>query len=350
MLYFYPGPSKLYPQIRGYLADAYDSGILSMNHRSPDFVSITQSVVSLLKVKLHIPKDYSIFFVSSATESWEIIAQSLVQKGSLHIFNGAFGQKWAEYSHKIHQKSSLFPYNLQQALDVGKLPDSNAFEVICLTHNETSNGTQLDRQMIKAVSEKYQNKIIAVDATSSMAGVALDWENADVWFASVQKCFGMPAGLGLMVCSPKVLAYAQQINDRKYYNSLLFLAETMQNFQTNYTPNVLSIYLLNRILSEIDDIKTVGERTERNAKNWYNFLEKHGFDILVKNPKVRSSTVITINDEETFIKNIKEKAKKAGIILGNGYGVWKNTTFRIANFPAITDDEIEQCRFFLQSI
>ncbi|TAH21726.1 MAG: alanine--glyoxylate aminotransferase family protein [Cytophagales bacterium] len=350
MLYFYPGPSKLYPQVRNYLADAYDSGILSMNHRSADFVSIVQSAVMLLKTKLHIPQDYSVFFVSSATESWEIIAQSLVKKGSLHIFNGAFGQKWAEYSHKIHQKSSFFPYSLQEELDISKVANDATFEVICLTHNETSNGTQLDRQTIRAISEKYRDKIIAVDATSSMAGIELEWENADVWFASVQKCFGMPAGLGLMVCSPKALAAAQQINDRKYYNSLLFLAENMQHFQTNYTPNVLNIYVLNQVLSQIDDIKIIGERTERNAKNWYHFLEKHGFDVLVKNPKVRSSTVIAIQDEETFIRNIKEKAKQAGMILGNGYGIWKNTTFRIANFPAITDEEIAQLRVFLQSI
>ncbi len=350
MFNFYPGPSKLYSQVRSYLTDAYDSGILSMNHRSNDFVSLSKSTVLLLKAKLNIPQEYSIFFVSSATESWEIIAQSLTQKGSLHIFNGAFGQKWAEYSQKIHQKTASFSFNLQEIVEASKLPNDATFDVVCLTQNETSNGTQIGNKTIKAISEKYKDKIIAVDATSSMAGIELAWQNADVWFASVQKCFGLPAGLGLLICSPKAIEKAHKINDNKYYNSLLFLAENMTNFQTNYTPNVLNIYLLNRVLEQIANIKIIDERIKKNANVWYAFLEKQGFDVLVKNPEVRSSTVIAISDEETFIKNIKEKAKQAGIILGNGYGIWKNTTFRIANFPAITDEEMNVLRVFLESI
>ncbi len=349
MLNFYPGPSKLYPQVRSYLTEAYDSGILSMNHRSNDFVSLSQSTILLLKAKLNIPQAYSIFFVSSATEAWEIIAQSLTQKGSLHIYNGAFGQKWAEYSHKIHQKGSFFSFDLQEKLDASALPNE-AGDVVCLTQNETSNGTQIENQTIEAISEKYKDKIIAVDATSSMAGVDLAWGNADVWFASVQKCFGLPAGLGLLICSPKAMEKAYQVNDKKYYNSLVFLAENMQNFQTNYTPNVLNIYLLNRILAQIENIKIIDERTQKNAKNWYTFLENHGFELLIKNPNIRSATVVTVSDEETFIKNIKEKALQANIILGSGYGSWKNNTFRIANFPAITDQEIDVLRVFLQSL
>jgi phosphoserine aminotransferase len=350
MLNFYPGPSKLYPQVRSYLTDAYDSGILSMNHRSNDFVSLSKSTILLLKAKLNIPQEYSIFFVSSATEAWEIIAQSLTQKGSLHIYNGAFGQKWAEYSHKIHQKGSFFPFDLQEMLKVSKLPNDTNADVVCLTQNETSNGTQVENKTIKAISERYADKIIAVDATSSMAGVDLAWENADVWFASVQKCFGLPAGLGLLICSPKAMEKAYKLNDKKYYNSLVFLAENMQNFQTNYTPNVLNIYLLNRILAEIENIKIIDERTQKNAKRWYAFLENHGFETLIKNPNIRSATVVTVSDEETFIKNIKEKAKQADIMLGNGYGSWKNSTFRVANFPAITDQEIDVLRVFLQSL
>lgn len=350
MLNFYPGPSKLYPQVRSYLTDAYDSGILSMNHRSNDFVNLSQSTILLFKAKLNIPQDYSIFFVSSATEAWEIIAQSLTQKGSLHICNGAFGQKWAEYSHKIHQKGSFFSFDLQEKLNVLKLPNDTNADVVCLTQNETSNGTQVENSTIEEISKKYKDKIIAIDATSGMAGVDLTWGNADVWFASVQKCFGLPAGLGLLICSPKAIEKAHQINDKKYYNSLVFLAENMQNFQTNYTPNVLNIYLLNRILAQTENIKAIDARTQKNAKIWYTFLEKHGFELLVKNPNIRSATVVTVIDEEIFIRNIKEKAMKANIILGNGYGSWKDNTFRVANFPAITDEDIAALRDFLQSI
>ncbi|GAB4474881.1 MAG: phosphoserine transaminase [Thermoflexibacter sp.] len=347
MLYFYPGPSKLYPTVRQYLSDAYDSGILSLNHRSPEFVNLSKSAICLLKEKLHIPQAYTIFFVSSATESWEIIAQSLSPQGSLHIFNGAFGQKWYEYTLKINEKAQSFPFGLDEEINIHCLPTLE-IDTVCLTQNETSNGTQVSNETIAQISKKYQNSLIALDATSSLGGIEINWQHADITFASVQKCFGLPAGLGIMVCSPKTIRKGLEINEKKYYNSFTFLYENMQNWQTNYTPNVLNIYLLNRVLNDALPIDVISKQTKEKAKNWYDFLEKSYFSILGKNPNTRSDTVIAVQGEENFIKAIKEKAKNQGIILGNGYGKWKNNTFRIANFPAITQEEIEVLQDFLE--
>ena len=33
------------------------------------------------------------------------------------------------------------------------------------------------------------------------------------------------------------------------------------------------------------------------------------------------------------------EARSAGMILGNGYGRWKESTFRVANFPALESHE-----------
>jgi phosphoserine aminotransferase len=346
MLYFYPGPSKLYPAVRQYLSEAYDSGILSVNHRSPEFVNLSKSTISLLKEKLHIPQAYTVLFVSSATESWEIIAQSFSPQGSLHIFNGAFGQKWYEYTLKINEKAKSFLFGLDEEININLLP---AFEAntICLTQNETSNGTQVSNETITQISKNYPNSLIAVDATSSMGGIELDWQWIDLAFASVQKCFGLPAGLGIMICSPKAVEKGLEINERRHYNSFAFLYENMQNWQTNYTPNVLNIYLLNRVLSDALPIHLISKQTKERASNWYTFLEKSYFSLLVKNSHTRSDTVIAVQGEEDFIKKIKENAKNQGVILGNGYGKWKSTTFRIANFPAIGQEEINHLQTFL---
>ena len=68
---------------------------------------------------------------------------------------------------------------------------------------------------------------------------------------------------------------------------------------------------------------------------------------LVENSEVRSDTVITIEGTDEEIKRIKSLTKAHRITVGNGYGSWKNTTFRIANFPAIEDFEIEALRKIL---
>jgi phosphoserine aminotransferase len=59
--------------------------------------------------------------------------------------------------------------------------------------------------------------------------------------------------------------------------------------------------------------------------------------------------VITIQAEPTQVQQLKDTARKEGITLGNGYGVWKQNTFRIANFPAIDPGEIEVLKNLLRS-
>jgi phosphoserine aminotransferase len=334
---FYPGPSKVYPQIKGFLNDAFEEGVLSMQHRSPAFVDISRRAILTLKEKLDIPKGYQVFYTSSSTECWQILTQAFEDLDSYHIFNGAFGQKWFEYRQKLAPKTTFaHPFDFQTAFDIDSLGDISTNSLICLTQNETSNATQIANSVIRNLRKAYSNSLICVDVTSSFGGQVLDWENIDVGLTSVQKCLGMPAGMGLMIVSPRALERAKVFDKQLYYNSLSFLNEKMQNYQTTYTPNVLNIYLLMRVTELIEPIQTVSKRIEKQAQNWYNFFEKQGFELLVKDKSLRSQTVIALEDKPENILKIKKSALQNGFVLGNGYGNWKDTTLRIANFPTLT--------------
>ncbi|MEA5458753.1 aminotransferase class V-fold PLP-dependent enzyme [Arcicella sp. LKC2W] len=355
MITFYPGPSKVYPQVAQYMQDAFAEGILSVNHRSPECMEITRGAIEGLHQKLNIPEAYFICFISSATEAWEIIAQSLTVKESVHIYNGAFGEKWADYAEKLIPKVERITFDIEELPDLKQI--NACGDVVCITQNETSNGTQI--KDLKPFRNAFPEAIIAVDATSSLGGIALDWQQGDVWFASVQKCLGLPAGMAIMLCSPKAIQRAEQINDRKYYNSLLFIHDNFQKFQTHYTPNVLNIYLLNKIMADVPNISKISERIRNQADSWYKIFDENVTQTLgcndkneavqtkvcatkplIQNPEVRSDTVIAIAGNESQIKDIKTITKANGITVGNGYGSWKNTTFRIANFPTIEVNEI----------
>ena len=346
MITFYPGPSKIYPQVEHYLQDAYRSGVLSVNHRSDVFMEMMKGTIENIKTKLDIPADYEVYFVSSATECWEIIAQSLFTHSSLHIYNGAFGEKWLEYTHKIRPDSSGFAFGLNETPDLDLAGITSEHEVICVTHNETSNGTALPVSFFTDL-RRYTAKIIAVDATSSMGGANLPWTAADVWYASVQKCFGLPAGMGVMVVSPDAIAKAESVADKSFYNSFLFMRENFLKYQTPYTPNALGIYLLGRVMEHIEPIQQIAADLHERAVSWYQFLADNGFELLVQNEDCRSDTVIAVQAGKELVTQIKSKAKLSGFQLGNGYGKWKETTFRIANFPAINETEISLLKNFL---
>jgi len=214
--------------------------------------------------------------------------------------------------------------------------------LVCITQNETSTATQLREGFILNLYNRLGGALLAVDATSSLAGLNLKYIKADVWFGSVQKCFGLPAGLGVMILSPRAVAQAKAINDRAHYNGLPAALAQMLNHQTNYTPNVLGIYLLGRVLADREPIKAVHQHLVDRAEKLYSFFEQATpLQPFVHNPETRSTTVIGLKGEAALIEEIKGKAKEAGLQLGSGYGPLKNTTVRIANFPAVPDAAME---------
>lgn len=348
MISFYPGPSRVHDQIPDYVKDAFERGILSINHRSEEFMEISQKTIGLLKTKLSIPQEYTVFYTTSATECWEIIAQSVVNESSFHFYSGAFGKKWYEYTNKICRAATSFPFDENNVIDPTKLQLPKGPGIICLTQNETSNGTQVSNTTIKRIKDRYPQHLIAVDATSSMAGVYLDFSAADIWFASVQKCFGLPAGLGLMVCSASAMAAVRAIGEKKHYNSLSFMADMMEKWQTPFTPNVLNIYLLMRVMEDSRPIAEVESQTTQRYRLWVDFFrKKQSLKHLIDNEEARSFTVIPIKADEPLVASIKSRARKSGFLLGEGYGELKSSTFRIANFPAIKKEEIKALMDFL---
>ncbi len=346
MISFYPGPSRVYDDIPRYVRDGYRDGILSINHRSEEFMKISRKTIRLLKSKLNVPRDYTVFFTSSATECWEIIAQSLITKSSYHFFNGAFGEKWYEYTRRLTGNANPIAFDLNESPSPGmSIPEDG---VICMTQNETSNGTQVHAGVIRSFRKTYPGRLIAIDATSSMAGTALDFASADIWFASVQKCFGLPAGLGIMICSPDATQKATTLGEKNHYNSLTFMMSMMEKWQTPFTPNVLNIYLLMRVLENVDNIRVTQKRIIEQYQQWRDFLERRKrIAHFVTNPDVHSYTVVPVKGDEKTLSTIKSKAKKEGFLLGEGYGAFKPLTFRIANFPAIRKAEIKALQKFL---
>ena len=68
---------------------------------------------------------------------------------------------------------------------------------------------------------------------------------------------------------------------------------------------------------------------------------------LIHSTELQSDTVFCLEGTKEFIQKIKLVADKEGIVLGNGYSKWKDTTIRIANFPAIPNQNYTDLINFL---
>ena len=352
---FNPGPAAVYPEVRQYLLDAYDEGWLSAPHRGERFQGMVRQCTENLRLKLNIPQDYTILFTSSATECWEILTQSLTPRRSFHLFNGSFGQKWFDYARALRPGCTGLRFDINDVPDAASLPfDAAETDLVCLTQNETSTATQLRDQFVLNLFNRIGPALLAVDATSSLGGAALKFIKADVWYGSVQKCLGLPAGLGLLVLSPRAVARAREINEKAHYNSLTSMITNMLNHQTTHTPNVLDIYLLSRVIAQREDIKTIAPHLQERAQKLYDYFEQVqplGLRPLIDNPEARSTTVVGVQGPPALLEEVKRRARdEAGLQLGSGYGDHKATSFRLANFPAVPDAAFEALVQFLEKL
>ena len=347
LISFYPGPSRVYSNIPEYLYEAYMEGVLSYNHRSEEFSAILGETIKLLHEKLNIPKDYKVVFLSSATECWEVIAQSLTMKRSFHFYNGAFGEKWMRYAKKLKPKVTGLAFDLEKELPVDHKLDSDT-EIICVTSSETSNGTMVRDTLIAQLKANNPKSLVAVDATSSMAGINHDFSCADIWYASVQKCFGLPAGMAVMILSPAAVERSKSIGEEAHYNSLNFVLGHFDNLQTPFTPNVMDIYLLKRTLEHSKGAEYIYEKLLKRRKEFESFIEGYDeFQFLINNERVRSDTVFAVSHKDPA--KVRKLAFGSSILLGAGYADLKKTTFRVANFPAIKKREVEKLRTFFKT-
>lgn len=340
MLTFFPGPSKVAGHMADLYAQAFADDIAFISHRSKRFEESYAFTVAQIREKLAVPDDYRIFFLGSATEAWEVITQSLIGHSALHLHSGAFGAKWAEYARKLKPavEEIAFGVNDDPALLLDRLRDEH--EALCLTHNETSNATLLETSLLENARHRLGDRLLCMDATSSMAGISLPWQLADVWYASVQKCFGQPAGLSVLVCGPRAMAKAAEIGDTAHYNSLLTIAKHAENNQTSFTPNVLGIHVLGRHLALTQSVAEGEVALRARAARYYAFVEAHPLLApLVTRTASQSPTVIAVEAAPETQARMKAAAQEAGMLLGSGYGPWKAGTFRIANFPAYTDED-----------
>ena len=347
MICFYPGPSQLSPGISDWLAEAYSSGILTRNHRSEPFMKLYEQTRQTLQQKLLVPDGYELVFTSSATECWEIITQAFQQVPQYHFFNGAFGEKWYDYSILLNSEHYRHPFPQEQIVVPKHLSEDPC--ILCLTQCETSNGTATP------VSPEWRNlnplALVAVDATASLGGIHEDIRYADIWFASVQKCFGLPSGLAVMLISPEAQKRAGDFNERNHYNSLSRILENSGKNQTSYTPNILGIFLLQRVLSSRPAITEIDHTLRQRMDQLDHIVNAHTvLDYLIQNKAARSPTVAAIRAQPDHVDKIKSEALDAGFILGNGYGSYKQDTIRIANFPAIRQDQWDAMLEFLGNI
>jgi len=342
---FTPGPSQLYFTVEDHVRTAFRDGIPSLSHRSKQYEGIYKKAVDGLRELLGLPSNYAIVFTGSANEIWERIIQNLVEEKSFHLVNGSFSKRYFEIAQLLNKKPAKLEVPLGKGFDTVTIPAGT--ELLAITHNETSSGVSLPLDFIYQLGEQHPTALITVDAVSSLPFPDFDYTKLDSVFFSVQKGFGLPAGLGVWMINDKCIAKAEQLMSKGIsigsYHSIPSLYSFAVKNQNPETPNVLGIYLLGQVVEDMlrRGIGTIRKETEYKAAILYQVLENHPLlKPFVQDVAFRSKTVVVADCGE-HTESVTKLLQSKGMHPGDGYGSFKKSQLRFANFPTHSKEQFE---------
>lgn len=347
-LTFNPGPSQVSPATKADIQRAVDERVIEISHRSKAFSEISEAAVQGLHQFLHIPDNYSVLYTSSATEAMQIAVMNLVEKKSFHFCCGGFSDLFLKVSRLLGRETMSETVEWGEKNDYAQAVIAEDSELIAVTFNETSSGVMCTNDDIASLRARYPDTLLAVDVTSIAGVKQLPIADADIWLFSVQKGFGLPAGLGILILSPQAVERAQKlIIDKRIlpgYFNMPDMLKKMEDYQTLQTPNVLAIYLLAVQMKRWNEGGGL-EKLEKDAREKWKMVDdfvtsSKSFSHFVRDASARSLSVICLAAESEIVTKAHDVCRQQEIILGKGYGKLKETTIRIANFPAIRHSHI----------
>lgn len=348
MIYFTVGPSQIHSHVTKFLSDAAKSDIMSLHHRSPEFQDLYKHTSEELKKLFGIPDTFHIFFTASSLENMERVIQNIVEKKSLHIITGAFGKKFFEIAKELGKSPEKVEFPVGEKVSFATLPHVSDIEVIALTQNETSTGVVVNMDDISEIKKQYPTSLIALDIVSSAPYAPVDYSLVDIAFLSSQKLLGLPAGVGILIVSEKAVQKARSLQEKGIsigsFHNFVSLADAEKKFLTIETPNVLGVYLLWRVLSEMNKktIQSIRKEIKAKSDRIYEYFESHPtFSPAVTEREARSDTTIVI-DVKGKSEELRSFAMKKGFAIGEGYGAMSKEQIRIANFPSHSLEQVEK--------
>ena len=320
-----------------------------IGHRSKEASDLQRSISSKLQ-KLMYTQNEILLSTSSGSGLMEGAVRSCTNKRAAIFSCGAFGERWYEMALANSVKADLFAVEYGNAIRgelVKKILDTGKYDLVTITHNETSTGVMNPLQEIADTIREYPEIIFCVDTVSSLGGVKIDVDKLgiDICIASSQKCIGLPPGFSFCSFSQKAVKAAKNVKYRGVYFDLLRLYEyrVKRDFQYPFTPSISHMFALDRQLESIMEEglenrfkrhKLMAERVQCWAKEKF---------ALFPAGQYASPTVTCIkNIRKVNIVDLNNKLGEAGFEISNGYGKLKDETFRIAHMGDLTLIEIEE--------
>lgn len=340
---FIPGPVEVRDEVLEKMATPM------IGHRSKEASQLQRRISDNLR-KLFFTQNEILLSTTSGSGLMEGAIRSCTLKKAAVFSVGAFGDRWYEMgiSNNVPVDKFEIPWGMGLNSDfIDSVLKSGKYDLVTVTHNETSTGVMNDLESISNVMKKYPEIIFCVDSVSSAAGskIEVDRFNIDICITSSQKALGLPPGIAICTFSEKAKERAEKVKFRGTYLDLLSLYKYIKkkDYQYPSTPSISHMYALDYQLEYILNIEGLENRFNRHinmAKIVREWAEKY-FEIYPEKGYF-SNTLTTIkNNRNIDVGALNKELGKRGFQISNGYGKLKDETFRIAHMADCQIDDIK---------
>lgn len=340
---FIPGPIEVREDVLNKMSSPM------IGHRSKEASQLQKDISDKLR-KLFYTENEILLSTSSGSGLMEAAVRCCTKHKAAVFSIGSFGDRWHEMAVSNGVTADLFksePGSITTPEMVDEVLSTGNYDLITITHNETSTGVMNPIEEISKAVRKYPDVIYCVDTVSSAGGVKIEVDKLgiDICITSSQKALGLPPGLSICTISDRAVEKARTVKNRGYYLDLVKLYDTVRkkDYQYPSTPNLSLMFALNYQLGRIME-----EGPENRFKRHLEMAEytrewaKRNFE-LFPDEKYASVTLTTVkNTRGINVRDLNAELGKRGFAISNGYGSLKEKTFRIAHMADLTLDDVKE--------
>ncbi len=340
---FIPGPVEVRSDVLEKMATPM------IGHRSKDASMLQHNISDKLRELFYTRNDI-LLSTTSGSGLMEGAVRSCTLKRAAVFSVGAFGRRWFEMAQSNNVPADIFEVEWGQATraeQVEQVLASGKYDLLTITHNETSTGIMNPVEEIAGAVRKYPEVVFCMDAVSSAGGskIEVDKLGIDICITSTQKALGLPPGLAICTFSDKARERAEKVPFRGYYLDLMQLYKYVleKDYQYPSTPSLPHMFALDY---QLDNILQEGLENRFNrhiamaeyVRSW----TRRNFAVYA-DERFMSNTLTTItNTRNIDVGALNKELGLRGFQISNGYGKMKEKTFRIAHMADCRLDDIKE--------
>jgi aspartate aminotransferase-like enzyme len=339
---FTPGPTPVPEEIQALACRPV------IHHRTDDFIKVYRKCLQDLK-HLFRTKNPVHILLSSGTGAMEAAVVNFLCPGDkvLVINAGKFGERWAciAKAYGVDVIELDFPWGrgfemkqVKKALAMN--PDIRAvYTQLC----ETSTGVIMDIRELGQFLWKKKT-LLVVDAISGLGAVDfhMDQWHVDVCITASQKALMLPPGLGFISFNAKAGKMLRRSRLPKFYFDLNKYIRSNRDFNSPFTPAIMTILQLGRALEMIreEGLDRVIARHALYGRAVRSAVKALGLSLLSPGNTGGVCTAVLMPqgvDAREFLRLVKQRYS---VVFAPGQGAFSRNMFRIGHVGHVSKFDI----------